>query len=94
MLLNYGLHIRVHDPMALENFERIFGAKISYHTDVLECIKDSDCCIILTDWHTYETLTPRDFQTHMRTPNIIDARRVLDAKKFQGMSFRAVGLGR
>ena len=93
-LLNYGLHIRVHDPMALENFEGIFGAKISYHTDMLECIKGSDCCIILTDWNIYETLTPRDFQTHMRTPNIIDARRVLDAEKFQGMSFRAVGLGR
>lgn len=93
-LLKYGLHIRVHDPMALENFGRIFGAKLSYHTDMFECLKGSDCCVILTDWHAYKTLVPRDFQTCMRTPNIIDARRVLDAEKFQGLGFRAVGLGR
>lgn len=93
-LLKCGLHIRVHDPMALENFGRIFGAKISYHTDMFECLDGSDCCVILTDWHAYKTLTPRDFQTRMRMPNIIDARRVLDAEKFQELDFRAVGLGR
>ena len=93
-LLKYGLDIRVHDPMALNNFERVFGARISYHTDMFECLEGSDCCIILTDWDIYKTLTPRDFQTRMRVPGIIDARRVLDAEKFQGMIFGAVGLGR
>lgn len=93
-LLKYGLDIRVHDPMALSNFERVFGARISYHADMFECLEGSDCCIILTDWDAYKTLTPRDFQTRMRAPSIIDARRVLDAEKFQGMIFRAVGLGR
>lgn len=92
-LLECGLNVRVHDPMALQNFERIFGAKISYHASINECLKDSDCCVILTDWAGYKTLMPYNFQTQMRTTNIIDARRVLAAKEFQGMGFRAVGLG-
>ena len=94
MLLKRGLYVKVHDPVALENFESIFGAEISYHTDITECLKDSDCCIIMTDWDAYGSLTPRDFETNMRAPNVVDARRVLDAAKFQGASFRAVGLGR
>ena len=94
MLLKRGLYVKVHDPMALENFESIFGAKISYHTDITECLKGSDCCIIMTDWDVYRALTPRDFETNMRAPNVVDARRVLDAAKFQGSNFRAVGLGR
>ena len=92
-LLEYGLNVKVNDPMAVRNFERIFGSKISYHTSINECIKDSNCCVILTDWTAYKTLMPHDFKTQMKTANIIDARRVLDAEKFQGTNFRAVGLG-
>ena len=92
-LLKCGMNVRVHDPMALQNFERMFGAKISYHASANGCLKDSDCCVILTDWAGYKTLRPHDFQMQMRTIGIIDAGRVLDAEKFRGMSFRAVGLG-
>lgn len=92
-LLECGMNVKVHDSMALQNFERIFGARISYHASTSECLKDSDCCVILTDWAEYKTLTPHDFRAQMRTARIIDAGRVLDAEKFRGMSFRAVGLG-
>lgn len=92
-LLECGLKIKVHDPMALRNFQHIFGAKISYSVSIDECLKGSDCCVILTDWDAYKTLKPGDFLGRMRTSNIIDARRVLDAKEFQGVSFTAMGLG-
>ena len=92
-LLEYGLRIKVHDPMALKNFERVFGARVSYSASAGECLEGSDCCIILTDWDMYKTLRSRDFLRRMRSNNIIDARRVLDAKEFQEMNFRAIGLG-
>ena len=92
-LLEYKLRIKVHDPLALKNFERIFGARVSYSASAGECLEGSDCCIILTDWDAYKSLRPRDFLRRMRSSNIIDARRVLSAKEFQGMRFRAIGLG-
>ena len=93
-LLEYKLRIRVHDPMALKNFRRIFGARISYSESTAECLKGSDCCVILTDWDMYRDLRPQDFLKQMRAGNIIDARRVLNAKEFQETNFRAIGLGR
>ena len=92
-LLKHGLNVRVHDPAALKNFKKIFGAQVLYFDSIHECLGDADCCIILTDWQEYEKLRPPDFIKHMRTSNIIDARRVLNAKKFQGMGFKAIGLG-
>ena len=92
-LLEYQLRIKVHDPMAQKNFERIFGARISYTASAGECLEGADCCVILTDWDAYKSLKPRDFLMRMRSSNIIDARRILSAKEFQGMGFRAIGLG-
>ena len=93
-MLEHKLRIRVHDPMALKNFRRIFGTRIAYSESIAECLKDSDCCVILTDWSMYKDLRPQDFLKQMRTCNIIDARRVLNAKEFQETNFRAMGLGR
>lgn len=91
-LLECNVRIRVHDPMALKNFERMFGASVSYISTVAECLEGADCCVILTEWDAYKNLRPDDFY-RMRTRNIIDARRVLDAEEFRGMGFEAVGFG-
>jgi UDPglucose 6-dehydrogenase len=92
-LLKKNFKINVHDPMAIENFEKIYKNKINYYEKISECIKDSDCCIILTDWKEYTELKPRIFSKNMRTKNIIDARRVLDPRKFNELNYRAIGLG-
>jgi UDPglucose 6-dehydrogenase len=93
-LIKDGLKIKVHDPMAINNFRTIFGKKISYHTNLLECIQDSDCCIILTEWDIYKTIKVKDLKRLMKTRNLIDARRILDPKKFTDFNFRAIGLGK
>lgn len=93
-LLRHNLRINVHDPMAINNFKQIFGTEISYFSTVHECLRGTDCCIILTDWNEYRCLKPHDFQNGMRTVNIIDTKRMLDAKEFEGTRFMATGLGR
>ena len=93
-LLEHKLRIRVHDPMALKNFRRIFSTRIAYSESITECLENSDCCIILTDWSMYKDLRPQDFLKQMKVGNIIDTRRVLNAKEFQVTNFKAIGLGR
>lgn len=92
-LLKKQLNIRVHDPMAIENFKRIFGKKVSYFTKIEDCIKNAHCCIILTEWDEYKKLNPSLLKKNMKALNIIDARRILDPSLFQEFNFQAIGLG-
>lgn len=92
-LLTYGLKIKVHDPMALKNFNKVFGKKIAYFSSINECLRDSDCCIILTEWPQFRSLSPSVFKKNMKKTNIIDARRILDPAKFSKFNFKAIGLG-
>ena len=92
-LLKKGLKVSVHDPMAIENFKKIFGRKITYHSKVNDCIKNSDCCLILTEWDEYSKLQSSLFKKYMKKTNLIDARRVLDPSKFSKLNFKAIGLG-
>jgi len=92
-LLKNGLIIRVHDPMAVDNFKKVFRNKISYHNRITDCLNSSDCCIILTEWEQYKKLEPTVFTKNMKNPAIIDARRILNPIKFSKLNFRAIGLG-
>lgn len=92
-LLKRKFEINVHDPMAIQNFQKIFKNKINYFKKISDCLKNTDCCIVLTDWKEYANLNSSIFSKTMRTKNIIDARRVLDPKKFNKFNFKAIGLG-
>ena len=93
ILLNNGLKVKVHDPMALDNFKKIFHNKIKYSKTLSECISHSDCCVLMTGWDEYKNLKPKDFEKSMNRVNVIDAQRILEQQKFEKISFSAIGLG-
>ena len=93
MLIRKGFRVKVHDPMAIKNFKSLFTDKVSYSISVDQCLKNSNCCVILTEWDNYKKIKPQKFKNTMKTVNIIDTRRVLEPSKFLGMNFRAIGLG-
>ncbi|HZY95160.1 MAG TPA: hypothetical protein VFE98_09965 [Candidatus Bathyarchaeia archaeon] len=45
--------------------------------------------------HTVEfkKLRSKDYLTQMRTPNLVDARRVYDPEQFKGLGLEGIGLG-
>ena len=91
-LLKKNVKIKVHDPMAVYNFKKIFAKKIQYSERVRDCISNSDVCIILTEWDEYKKLKPNDFIELMNKPNLIDARRIFDSKKFENkLNYFAIG---
>ncbi len=94
LLLRRGIKIKVHDPMAMANFEKIFDGKIEYSKSVASCLKNSDCCLILTEWDTYRRLGENKLRKIMKRPRVIDARRIFEPEKFSGIDFKAIGLGR
>ncbi len=87
------MQIRVHDPMAMENFKKIFGDTVSYSKTIEGCLKGANCCVVLTEWDNYKKLKPSTFRKNMKEYNIIDTRRILDPTKFTEFNFKAIGLG-
>jgi len=57
-------------------------------------LKNTDCCIIVTEWQEFKKLKPETFKQNMRTPILIDGRRIYNPIEFsKKLKFTAIGLG-
>ena len=90
-LLSLKVKVKVHDPMALNNTRAIFDKKIIYCDSITNCLKNSDCAIILTPWKQYSSLSSNVF-SKMKNPMLIDTRRLLANKKL-GIKYIGLGIG-
>jgi len=93
-LLKQGAKITAYDPAAIPNAKKIFKNKIKYASSAIQCIKDADCCILVTEWDVFKKLTPEDFTKNMKQPILIDGRRIYDPKQYRKLKFEAIGLGK
>jgi len=94
-LLKKGAIVYAHDPKALENASMIFKKRVKLVSSAKECLKGSDCAILVTEWKDYLTLRPKDFKALMKKPILIDGRRLFDAQEFsKSLDYAAIGLGR
>jgi UDPglucose 6-dehydrogenase len=94
-LLKEGADITAYDPVAIPMAKTIFNNEIQYATSALECLKNADSCIIVTEWEEFKKLTPEDFTKNMKQPILIDGRRIYNSKAFsQKLKFTAIGLGK
>src|SRR6266568_2090000 len=89
-----GAQVIAYDPMAIPNTKRQLTNQISYAEDPHSVLKGADCAIIMTEWDQFQKLKPKDFQSFMNTPNIVDARRIYDSDEFKELNYAAIGLGR
>jgi nucleotide sugar dehydrogenase len=81
-----------YDPKANKTAEEEMGNKIKYAESIEEALKDSECAILITEWDDFKKLTPDDFKKLMKTPNLIDGRRIFDYDVFNRLlPFRAIG---
>lgn len=96
-LFSQEAEIIAFDPKAIPNAKENFirdTIKISYAESVQECLRDADCCIVLTEWPEFRELTADVFNENMKRSVIIDGRRIFD-KDFreQVEIYRGIGLG-
>jgi UDPglucose 6-dehydrogenase len=93
-LTQEGAKVTAYDPVTIPNARAIFKNKIQYATSAIECLKNADCCIIVTEWNEFKKLTPEDFTENMKQPLLIDGRRIYNPEEFrQKLKFVAIGLG-
>lgn len=77
-LIDEGASVIGYDPVAETEAEKILGNSIEYADEVEEALQDADATIIITEWDEISTIKVEDFKKYMKTPIIIDGRRVYD----------------
>ena len=89
-LVHEGATVVGYDPVAMVNFRDVAPEVLTANT-VAEALEGSDGCILQADWDEFSALTAEDFLSSMRTPVVIDGRRILDPTKMDGVRFRRIG---
>jgi len=93
-LLKQGAKVTTYDPMATSNAKKILKARVNYASSAIECLKNADCAILVTEWKEFKKLEPEDFTLNMRKPILIDGRRIYNPEKFsKKLRYVAIGLG-
>jgi len=88
-----GANVVAYDPVAIPNAKSVFGNRIQYARSAIECVQDTDCCVLVTEWDEFKKLKPEDFIQNMRQPILIDGRRIYDPTEFSHkLNFAAIGL--
>ncbi len=93
-ILKAGAIVKVHDPKAIKEAQKVFGVSVQYSEDIYETAKGTDALIIITEWNIYRTLDLSKLKRLMKIPVIIDLRNIYSPKDLQKAGFLYEGVGR
>jgi len=93
-LIDRGVRVKAHDPIAMERFTREHGNMGVTLCDTPESVAaGSDALVLVTEWNEYRDLDWETVGKSMRSPFILDGRHALDAEKIirSGMRYATLG---
>jgi UDPglucose 6-dehydrogenase len=92
-LLERGCKVKVHDPVALERFEREYpDLAVVRCESPEETADDADALVLVTEWQDYRELNWEAIAGRMRAPLILDGRNALDRTRLERFGFRYLGI--
>jgi UDPglucose 6-dehydrogenase len=89
-LIDRGVRVKAHDPIARERFEREHGGMGVHLCDEAESVADGcDALVLVTEWPEYRDLEWEAISKRMRHPFVLDGRHILDREKLvrSGMQY-------
>jgi UDPglucose 6-dehydrogenase len=91
-LLDAKARLKVWDPVAQEKFAELYP-NLDYQRDLIECAKDADLVLILTEWPEVKNINLDQLKSVMRCPVIVDGRNIFDPKEMRkrGFTYHCVG---
>lgn len=94
MLLDYGADISVYDPVALDNFKKIYKDKIKYFQTIDDAIKQKEIVMIMTEWNNIKEYDIKKYKKLMSETNIYDGRNCYDPQKMKELGIKYYSIGR
>jgi len=92
-LVERGCKVKVHDPVALDRFEREYPdlGVVCCETPE-EAADDVDALVLVTEWQEYRELDWEVMASRMRSRLILDGRNALDRSRLERFGFRYLGI--
>jgi len=92
-LIERGCRVKAHDPVAMERFQREYGALgVICCESAQQVFDDVDAVVLVTEWQQYRELPWDQLAIRMRNPLVLDGRNVLDRARLLNDGFRHVGI--
>ncbi len=92
-LLNAGVGVRVHDPVAMDNVRKEIGDVVTYCDTPEETLDGADCLAICTEWNEFRNPDFDVVKSKLSEPVVFDGRNLYDTKKMADLGFHYDGIG-
>lgn len=94
-LLDAGAKVKVYDPVAMEEAQRILGDKVEYSKDQYEALIDADALLLVTEWPEFKFPNFKIIKKLMNGNVIFDGRNVYDPEEMKqgGVDYFGIGVG-
>ena len=100
MLLESGANIVAYDPVAVNNFKKLFPegevakGSIRYVNSPYDAIHNADICFVFTEWKEIRDIAVEEFKDKMRLPLIYDGRNIYNKTDMKSAGIEYYGIGR
>jgi UDPglucose 6-dehydrogenase len=98
-LLDAGCNVRVYDPVAMHEAERIIKNQYSdvssvyFSKDIYDATLDSDALLLVTEWKEFRMPTWQVVRKSMRGNLVLDGRNIYDKVELEENGFSYEGIG-
>lgn len=96
-LLELGAKIQASDPVANENFKRLYGKKfknVKIFENNYSALKNSSALILVTEWNEFRRLDTDKMKKLMKEKVIFDGRNIFNPKFIKQNGFKYYGIGK
>ncbi|MFQ6611972.1 MAG: UDP-glucose dehydrogenase family protein [Fidelibacterota bacterium] len=92
-LLKAGARVKAYDPVASTSMERQVP-EAEYCSTWQEAVRQTDGCVIMTEWNEFRALNLDELKNLMETPIVLDTRNVLSMAMLEQLGFVYDNVGR
>jgi UDPglucose 6-dehydrogenase len=93
-LLEAGVRIRAHDPVALARAKSLYNGRAEFFDNNYEALKGAEALLIITEWNEFRKPDFARMKSTMKKPLIFDGRNIYDPKEMRDAGFTYFGIGR
>lgn len=93
-LLQAGCHVKVYDPIAMDECKRRIGEVVEYAPDMYDAVLDADSLVLLTEWKQFRMPSWGVIKKAMKQPVVFDGRNIYDVQEMNEFGFVYHCIGR
>ncbi len=92
-LLENGAHLRVYDPVAIPNAQKILSGKVTFCKDEYDAAMQADAIVLVTEWKQFRFVDFPKILPHLRQKVFFDGRNQYQLSEMRALGMQYFGIG-